>query len=277
MKMQKRALAIAVATIVLALAGLACGGSEEEPSAPTASPTIERSPTRPPATPTNTPEPTNTPKPTSTPEPTDTPAPTNTPEPTDTPEPTPTSTPVPEPEVFTGTGDAVIDVERIFDFALAHIVGNSASRHMSVESYDEQGNRLDLLVNTSDPYDGFRGINMIDGETTARFQVSATGEWTIEILPLAPTEAIKEHMLWVPGTYESNGDNLILLQGETPDLATIIGNADARHFAVISHNGGRDLLVNTSDPYEGTVILDAGTLLLQVFAHGPWSIEVTAK
>ena len=74
MKMQKRAPTIIVATIALALAGLACDGSEPEPSAPTATPTIERSPTKPPDTPTSTPEPSHTPTQTAEPRPTPAPA-----------------------------------------------------------------------------------------------------------------------------------------------------------------------------------------------------------
>lgn len=79
--MRKRTPVIIVAIIILALAGLACGGSEPELSAPTATPTIERSPTKPPDTPTNTPEPTDTPTQTPTPEPPATPEPTATPDP----------------------------------------------------------------------------------------------------------------------------------------------------------------------------------------------------
>lgn len=104
--MQKRALAIVVATIALALTGLACGGSEPEPSVPTATPTIERSPTKPTGTPTPTrtatlgpsatPEGTNTPWPTYTPYYTPYPTYTPLPSPTATPGPTATPTNVPE-------------------------------------------------------------------------------------------------------------------------------------------------------------------------------------
>jgi hypothetical protein len=38
-----------------------------------------------------------------------------------------------------------------------------------------------------------------------------------------------------------------------------------------------DLLVNTTDPYEGTVPLASDTGVIEFEAVGPWSIEVTEK
>jgi hypothetical protein len=226
--------------------------------------------------PTNTLVPSKTKPPPSPAGPTDTLAPTNTPFPTNTPAPTNTPTPPPEPVFFDGTGDAVIDIdlEPMSGYAVAHIVGNSTSRHMAVQSFDANGNPVDLLVNTTDPYDGFRPVDFYERETTVRLQVTATGPWQITLYPITPEH---NRVIDVPGTYSGVGDDVTFLEGGIPDMANIKGNQSSRHFAVISYNGGGDLLVNTTDPYEGSVILHKDTIVLEIVSAGGWSIEIISK
>jgi hypothetical protein len=212
-----------------------------------------------------------------TPLPTDTPAPTNTPEPTNTPLPTatptevPTPTPLPEPVVLSGTGDSVVDFENPFIVSIAHITGNAGSRHFAVKSYDSNGESIDLLVNTTDPYDGVVLMDPADTHTT-RFEVTGTGEWMIVVDSIFAARELE-----VPGIIEGVGDDVIILVGGIPDLANIKGNEQSRHFAVKGYGARADLLVNTTDPYEGTVILADDIVVIQFTAVGPWSMEVTAK
>ena len=70
---------------------------------------------------------------------------------------------------------------------------------------------------------------------------------------------------------------MIILRGGTPDLANVTGNEASRHFSIWGYGSNPDLLVNTSDPYEGTVILEEDTVVLEINAVGPWSIQVTKK
>lgn len=61
-------------------------------------------------------------------------------------------------------------------------------------------------------------------------------------------------------------------------LATITGNDAGRYFGVKGLDGDHDSLVNTTDPYNGTTLLDGnvgGTTQLQVTATGPWSITLS--
>jgi hypothetical protein len=215
---------------------------------------------------------TATPPPSATPLPTDTPAPTNTPTPTATP------TPLPEPVNLSGTGDSVVDFE-MSGLAIAHITGNQPGRHFSVTSYDNAGNRIDLLVNTTDPYDGYLLLNT-RGDTASRMEVTGTGDWAIDIEPLNYNAIPPRHALTVPGTHQSSGTDVIILAGETPDLADVSGNQAGRHFAITSYGASGnalDLLVNTTDPYEGTVILDPETRLLQITAVGEWNITINEQ
>lgn len=218
-------------------------------------------------TPTLTPTPVDTPTTTPTPLPTDTPAPTATA--TSTPTPTMTPTPI----VIEGVGDAVVDVERPDDPGIIHITGNAASRHFAVTSHSSDGQRLDLLVNTTNPYDGRKPLDFLVGEHATRFEVSATGPWTISILPLTAAQVLS-----VPSSIEGQGDDVVFLTGGTPDLATIVGNDSSRHFAIREYGSGRPgLLVNTTDPYQGTVSLNADTLILVITAEGDWAIDITSR
>jgi len=175
--------------------------------------------------------------------------------------------------VLSGSGDTILDVERGNEPSLIHITGNAGSRHFAIVSYNSSGERIDLLVNTTDPYDGVRPLDFLDSEHATRFEISATGSWTIEIVPVQQIERLD-----IPGEFTGTGDYVFAFAGGTPDTAKITGNASSRHFAVIGWGGnGRDLLVNTTDPYNGTVIVDRETFILEVKATGDWSINIATR
>lgn len=201
------------------------------------------------------------------PEPTEIQPPTNIPEPTSMP--LPTQAPI----LLSGSGDSVVNVKKSDDPMLIHIIGNSVGAHFAVWNLDASGDSIDLLVNTTDPYDGVRALDFLVGEHTVRLEITATGPWEIEILPLGSARVLE-----VPGTISGDGDDLIRLSGLAADLAIIEGNAGSSHFAVFSYgSGGLNLLVNTTDPYSGTVILEDGVLYLEITAEGSWSIGITAN
>ncbi|MDD1777335.1 MAG: hypothetical protein LUQ65_04130 [Candidatus Helarchaeota archaeon] len=188
--------------------------------------------------------------------------------PTFTPEPTNTPTPIPTPMVFSGTGDSIVDIDKESGPALVHIIGNNSSRHFAVVNYDSSNKEIDLLVNTTDPYDGVRPLDFLEDEHTARFEVTATGAWSIEIIPFSLIERLE-----IPGEITGNGDYVFAIVGGTPDTATITGNAAARHFAVIGYGSTSDLLVNTTDPYDGTVLLSSDTLIIEVDSEDDWTMR----
>ncbi len=222
--------------------------------------------------PTNSPAPTDTPAPTNTSAPTNTPAPTSTPKPTNTPAPTNTPTLTPTPIVLTGTGDAIVDVEKESGPALVHITGNASSSHFAVINYDANNEQIDLLVNTTDTYDGVRPLDFLDGQQTYRFEVKATGVWTIEVLPLSSI-----HKLVIPGEVSGTGDYVFAINGGTPDTAVITGNANSRHFAVLGYGSTKDLLVNTTDPYNGTVLLSSDLIIIEVDSESDWTITINTR
>ncbi|MCD8510571.1 MAG: hypothetical protein LRY73_12335 [Bacillus sp. (in: Bacteria)] len=172
---------------------------------------------------------------------------------------------VAEPVVYTGSGDDFIDIDVPFDGAfLLEITGNSDGRHFAVEGFDAADNRTHLFVNTTDPYSGV----LLDPQgTTSSFEISGSGSWEITIRSLNSARTVTDS---ITGT----GDEVLLVTGETR-RAKIEGNPNARHFAVQAyHPNGGDLLVNTTDVYEGTVRMSPDTFLIEITAVGSWSIEI---
>jgi hypothetical protein len=175
---------------------------------------------------------------------------------------------VAEPTVFTGTGDTVVPITKpggASGTVLATITGNDAGSHFAVQGVDGD---QDLLVNTTDPYSGTVLMDADTGGTT-QLQVSASGPWSIALAdPLtAPRLAM--------GANTGTGDAVFRYEGPR-GIAQIDGNAGGRHFGVVALTGdGNDLLVNTTDPYSGSVPMPPGPGFLTVSAEGNWSIVVS--
>jgi len=265
-----------VLVVLMLVISVVCGCSEATPEVVEVTRVVE-------VTATATEEPTATPPPeptaTKTPAPTLTPRPTFTRGPTRTPLPTPTPTPMPETIVYEGSGDDVLDLDYDEDRGyFLYISGNDASRHFDVWSVDGSNNKIDLLVNTSDPYRGWHGFDMTD-EGVVRLLITAVGPWEVRMIPAAPIPEAQEHLVEVPpGVFEGEGDNILVLVGDEPDVMSVVSNAMGRHFDMWSYgDSGRDLLVNTSDPYDGRVLLGPGTSILEIHAVGPWTIEIEGK
>lgn len=224
------------------------------------------------ARPTDSPFPSDTTAPSNTPAPTNTSAPSKTPAPTNTPSPTDTPTALPTPIVITGSGDSIVDIQKDHGPALVHIIGNASSSYFGVKSYDDNNEQIDLLVNTTDPYDGFRPLDFLDDQYSVRFEVQATGDWIIEILPLGAIEK-----LTIPGNITRNGDYVFAIVGGSPDTATITGNASSSYFGVFGYGNTKELLVNTTDPYNGTVMLGSDIIIIEVQAMGEWTMSFTTR
>lgn len=254
---------ILVVLIVLMLFVTSCGTQQVVTIVVTATYSPTDSPS---TTATRTPFLTYTVRPTRTGHPTDTPRPTNTPVPTNTP------TVPPEPLVMTGSGDSVIDFDWK-DSGIVHII-NTGGGHFAVKSYTASNEYIDLIVNTIGHYEGTHLLNFQTDETAVRFEVTASGSWEIQILPI--TEARIENM---PSTITGTGDDVVFIVTSSPDLMIVDASGAEGHFAIWVYYipQRRDLLVNDIAPYTGTVIMPPGSYLFTVTAQGPWSIEITEK
>lgn len=171
----------------------------------------------------------------------------------------------PDPITYTGSGDDYFDISPFDSLYYFRITGNTEARHFSVTGYDASGNYTELFANTMDYYDGY----VLDPEQDTRtLEVDAEGPWTIEIVSLytAPVLPVCE-------TYSGIDDAVLLLPSDCQS-AIINGNTMSRYFSVITYGSGFDLLVNTVDPYSGTVRIDPGATVMTVHAVGGWSISL---
>ena len=171
---------------------------------------------------------------------------------------------IPDPVTYSGSGDDVITIAPFEGVYVFHITGNAGADYFGVQSYDSSGNPLDLLVNTTDAYSG----TVIDPtQSTATLEISATGDWTVEVASIYTEPTIGQGE-----TVTGTGDAVLLVTGYGT-TATITGNAEAGYFGIQSYGStDNDLLVNTTDPYSGTVMLSGDPVILTVTAEGDWSI-----
>jgi hypothetical protein len=176
-------------------------------------------------------------------------------------------------ETYSGNGDDVIRIEKPSADrpALLVIQGNQQGRHFAVIGYTASRERTGVLVNTTDPYSGIVPLDLPPTENTALLEVSATGPWSIDVYPIGAAQQVE-----VPGSFDGEGDRVLWIDGE-PSTADISGNRAGRHFAVIAYGrygNGQGVLVNTTNSYDGTVLLPRDVLLLEVTGTGSWTIRL---
>ena len=75
----------------------------------------------------------------------------------------------------------------------------------------------------------------------------------------------------MPYRYKGTGDSIVLID-TSATMATIEGNAAEKHFAMKSYGDRKNLMVNTTDAYTGTVMVKYNPSILEVNAVGDWSI-----
>lgn len=174
--------------------------------------------------------------------------------------------PIPEPIIYEGSGDDVIDIEKTEEGPIIlYIEGNQGGGHFAVKGFASDDKSTELFVNTTDSYSG---TTLDPSGETILLEISSNGSWRIE-----SQSARSMRMVESPGMIEGTGDEVVLVQGNT-SKANITGNAAGSHFAVRGYNPSSNLLVNTTDVYEGTVRMDSDTFLLEITAVGDWSIDL---
>jgi hypothetical protein len=180
----------------------------------------------------------------------------------------------PEPVIFEGAGNnPKLNFYNPFDIALVHIRGNAAGEPFTVRAITPDSHGANLtLVNTMDSYEGFHPIDLYERQHTLRFEISATGDWNIELLPLSNARVIE-----IPGSLTGSGDDAILIIGGTPGSMTIKGNPDDSIFKVFAYGSVETELVNTKDIFEGKIDLPPDIILLEIQSEGEWEISICEK
>lgn len=200
-------------------------------------------------------------------------------EPITTQKPTPIPEPTPKPTIYTGdpivyngNGNDIVFIdddisEKLDPMWVFEIVGNEADKHFAVTAYDKDGEYLDLLVNTTRPYSGTVYEKTIEGRM---LEVQATGAWTITAKSIYTVPTMRQGV-----THTGENDTVLLyLDGEARFL-TASGNAGGNYFSVWAHGiDGSELLINTTEPYEGKSIISKEPIVIEVNATGEWSLTI---
>lgn len=158
-----------------------------------------------------------------------------------------------------GSGDGVEQIPDIGGgFFVARIHGNLQGKYFSVTTYDSLGDQIDLLVNTGDAYYGIVPFNFdaykLYHVSGGLIEVKATGEWSIEVISLSSLKPAYSSQSII-----GYGDSVFYVRGNALK-AGVAGNKKFKYFSlsaigIDSGNVDSDLLVNTSDPYQGDVRL----------------------
>ncbi len=162
---------------------------------------------------------------------------------------------------YSGNGDDVISGVETDNFSYAHIV-HDREGYFSVKGYYED--TYDLLVSTTDPYDGNTVIRPQEEYT---FEVSGEGDWSIEIynIGLSSTDSFSGF-----GDYVSP---MFTCTSNTYEITT----SGEGYFSISGWTDyGRDLLVSTTDEdYSGKVLFrnEDGIAFFEIKGNREWEIK----
>lgn len=171
---------------------------------------------------------------------------------------------IPQAVHYSGTGDDVLTISPPEGVYVFRINGNGDGKHFAVWGYDAEGNRTELFVNTTEPYSG---VTLDPSLSTALLEITATGDWEIELVSIYEMPTIGQG-----DSIEGFGDSVMLISSHGL-TASIVGNSVSAHFAVKSYGSSNyNLMVNTTEPYEGKVMIKGNPFILTVTSEDSWTI-----
>lgn len=172
---------------------------------------------------------------------------------------------IPDPITYSGYGDDYFEITPFDGLYYFEIGGNSGAHHFAVRGYDANGASTELFVNTTEHYEGY----VLDPEQNTRYlEVKCEDNWTVRIMSIYTCPVLEAGV-----TYNGTGDDVLILPGNCKK-ADIRGNSSEAHFAVKAYGRGYDLLVNTTNAYEGTVRVDPEATIMTIDAEGRWAVKV---
>lgn len=173
---------------------------------------------------------------------------------------------IPKALVYEGSGDSVIQIDHPAGVWVLYVKGNAESRFFAVKGYDSGGGPTELFVNTSDPYEG---VTIDPDQETVTLEISANGRWHIEVRSVW-TCPIVDRLT----TFSGSGDSIVLLNVNA-SLAFVEANEADRYFYIRTYGDRTNLMVSTTEPYSGTVMMKYNPFLLEIGAVGAWSITLS--
>lgn len=182
---------------------------------------------------------------------------------------------IPKPVIYTGSGEANLQIAPPEGPWVLHATGNAESGYFSVIGYDENEEYTETFVNTLEPYDG---ISFDCWQATTALEIYAEGDWRIELLSIYSLDTIS-----TTTPISGHGDDVFFLERpEEPWALYAVCNGEEAYFSVEGYDSALEytqLFVHQYTPYEGlTYDMSQTTDLLAVRAAGDWIlIPVTAS
>ena len=173
-------------------------------------------------------------------------------------------------KTYTGTGDDVVALDPIDDWFVFEIEGNKDEAYFGVIAYDKNGQRLTALVNTTDSY---HGIVYDKTQSVTTLEVNAKNSWSISV------KSLYDCQYGMKGTtVKGTGDDVILFYSDKgrSATATIKGNTGEDYFGIIGYDKSGNRIaayVNTTDKYDGKVLLKGEPVIFEINATGEWEIH----
>ncbi|MBY5163140.1 PASTA domain-containing protein [Nitriliruptoria bacterium AS10] len=177
-----------------------------------------------------------------------------------------------EPIVLEGNGNDVILDFQIPGDAVAYVRADAnGDSNFVVDTYDEDGEQLDLLFNGIAPYEAGGAINLFVGENTREFDVMADGPWTMTFEPIQNAPNMQD------GAIEGESDEVVFIpEGEGEGRIANVTHQGESNFVIDAYGDyGSELLVNEIGDTDVRARWPSGTQLLEIMAEGTWTIELS--
>lgn len=162
---------------------------------------------------------------------------------------------------YSGTGDDIVSDVKTELISYAHII-HEGGGYFSVKGH--YGEDYDLLVNTTDSYEG---ATLIYPNKEYTFEVSAKGDWTIELYKIGTSST---------DSFSGRGDFVTPVFLKTSDIYEINTTGNG-YFSVKGWNDSSyELLVNTTDEnYSGKVMFKSNEdyAFFEISASREWEIK----
>jgi len=168
-----------------------------------------------------------------------------------------------DPISVKGQGDSVTESIEVPSRNAIAIFKHNGESNFSVRQYDASFNRIGGLVNEIVV---FHGSKLLISNYKTIFEVSADGNWEIEIVPFFSIDS---------GSFDGEGAKVSgIFKAPNKGALKIIHSGDSNFSVRLYSSKGRKGYVNEIGSYDGTVIVDFGidTAFWVVEADGKWSI-----
>jgi hypothetical protein len=182
------------------------------------------------------------------------------------------------PLVFEGAGADVIVLDNPVTGPLLLRAAHTGSRNFQVTLLDDNGDRLEGLVNEIGDYTGTHAVLFRDRGAAAFIEVNADGAWS---LSFDPVSSARTGGVATGDVTEGIGSDVIAFAVDGPTTVSVECTTCDSNFQVRAWGDSSRGLVNEIGVYQGRVLVPSDTLFLEINAGpgfrsppGDWAIVV---